>query len=42
MEANGEEKTATVKTLMATVKHIQSLHAECDWLLQGNLIVPVK
>jgi len=34
LEANGEEKAATTKTLMATVKHIQSLHAECDWLLQ--------
>merc|ERR1719482_2351412 len=34
MEANGEEKKATTKTLMATLEHIQSLHAECDWLLQ--------
>merc|ERR1712139_633703 len=34
LEANTEEKAATTKTLMATLKHIQSLHAECDWLLQ--------
>jgi chromosome segregation ATPase len=34
MEANTEEKSATTKTLMATLEHIQSLHAECDWLLQ--------
>merc|ERR1719217_88981 len=34
LEANTEEKTATTKTLMATLEHIQSLHAECDWLLQ--------
>merc|ERR1719436_1744621 len=34
MEANSEEKTATTKTLMATLKYIQSLHSECDWLLQ--------
>jgi len=34
LEANGEEKGATTKTLMATLEHIQSLHAECDWLLQ--------
>merc|ERR1719159_1423714 len=34
LEANGEEKAATTKTLMATLEYIQSLHAECDWLLQ--------
>jgi len=34
MEAHGEEKDATSKTLMATLEFIQSLHAECDWLLQ--------
>merc|ERR1719152_1007412 len=34
VEANTEEKGATTDTLMATLKHIQSLHAECDWLLQ--------
>merc|ERR1719191_1035190 len=34
MEADEEEKTGTTKSLMATLEHIQSLHAECDWLLQ--------
>jgi chromosome segregation ATPase len=34
LEAATEEKAATTKTLMATLEHIQSLHAECDWLLQ--------
>jgi len=34
VEASTEEKGATTKTLMATLEHIQSLHAECDWLLQ--------
>merc|ERR1719230_2413203 len=34
LEANTEEKEATEKTHMATLEHIQSLHAECDWLLQ--------
>merc|ERR1719498_1394978 len=34
LEANTEEKAATEKTHMATLEHIQSLHAECDWLLQ--------
>merc|ERR1719183_1411174 len=34
LEADTEEKGATEKTLMATLEHIQSLHAECDWLLQ--------
>merc|ERR1719456_1509290 len=30
LEANGEEKEATTKTLMATQKHIMALHGECD------------
>merc|ERR1719310_1332566 len=34
VEAHSEEKAATTKTLMATLEYIQSLHAECDWLLQ--------
>merc|ERR1719316_2280464 len=34
LDSHDEEKTATTKTLMATLKHIQSLHGECDWLLQ--------
>merc|ERR1719265_2638372 len=34
LEANTEEKKATESSHMATLEHIQSLHAECDWLLQ--------
>merc|ERR1719272_2934682 len=34
LEASTEEKGATTKTLMATLEYIQSLHAECDWLIQ--------
>merc|ERR1719502_2079947 len=34
LEASSDEKAATTKTLMATHEHIQSLHAECDWLIQ--------
>merc|ERR1719335_1702824 len=34
VEKNTEEKKASTKTLMATLEYIQSLHAECDWLLQ--------
>merc|ERR1719405_3510 len=34
LDANSAEKAATTKTLMATLEHISSLHAECDWLLQ--------
>merc|ERR1719238_1081717 len=34
LESNNQEKAATTKTLMATHEHIQSLHAECDWLIQ--------
>jgi len=34
LEANTEEKGATVKTLMATEEHISALHGECDWLIQ--------
>jgi len=34
MEAHTEEKTATTKTLMATLEYISSLHGECDWLIQ--------
>merc|ERR1719313_1631578 len=34
LEASTEEKAATEKSHMATLEHIQSLHAECDWLLQ--------
>jgi septal ring factor EnvC (AmiA/AmiB activator) len=34
LQANTEEKTSTNKELGATVQYIQSLHAECDWLIQ--------
>jgi len=34
LDAHKGEKDATAKTLMATHKFIQSLHGECDWLLQ--------
>merc|ERR1719218_100928 len=34
LQANTENKGSTTKELGATVQYIQSLHAECDWLLQ--------
>jgi len=34
LESQTEEKGSTVKELGATMQYIQSLHAECDWLLQ--------
>merc|ERR1719405_332931 len=34
LEAHTEKKGATEATHMAILEHIQSLHAECDWLLQ--------
>merc|ERR1712196_16005 len=34
LQSNTEEKAATEKSHMAVLEHIQSLHAECDWLLQ--------
>jgi len=34
LESHKEEKASTKKELGATVMYIQSLHAECDWLLQ--------
>merc|ERR1719231_1100101 len=34
VQKDTEEKAATTKELMATLSYIQSLHAECDWLLQ--------
>merc|ERR1719188_1394177 len=33
-ESHKEQKAATGKELLATVKYIKSLHAECDWLIQ--------
>merc|ERR1740133_558029 len=34
LEANTETKASTTKELGATLQYIQSLHAECDWLIQ--------
>jgi len=34
LQANTEEKGSTQKELGATLQYINSLHAECDWLLQ--------
>merc|ERR1712060_1007220 len=34
LEQTNSEHAATTKELMATEKYIQSLHGECDWLLQ--------
>merc|ERR1719168_295105 len=34
LEAHTETKASTGKELMATMEYIQSLHSECDWLLQ--------
>merc|ERR1719453_1364833 len=34
LQASQDDKTSTTKELAATLQYIQSLHAECDWLLQ--------
>merc|ERR1719333_1247620 len=34
LEKSKEDKASTTKELMATLQYIQSLHNECDWLLQ--------
>merc|ERR1719350_1781766 len=34
LQAHTEQKADGSKELMATMKYISSLHAECDWLLQ--------
>merc|ERR1740121_1547699 len=34
LESHKEEKAGTTKELMATLKYEQSLHTECDWLMQ--------
>merc|ERR1719327_629996 len=34
LEKTTGEKASTTKELMATLQYIQSLHNECDWLLQ--------
>merc|ERR1719329_1288325 len=34
LQADTENKASTQKELGATLQYIQSLHAECDWLLK--------
>merc|ERR1712107_220013 len=34
LQKTSEEKVSASKELMATAKYRQSLHSECDWLLQ--------
>jgi len=34
LETHTEDRASTAKELMATLKYIQSLHNECDWLLK--------
>merc|ERR1719164_398877 len=34
LQASQEDKTSTNKELSATLQYIQSLHNECDWLIQ--------
>jgi len=34
LQAHQEQKADAEKELMATLKYISSLHAECDWLIQ--------
>merc|ERR1740133_574376 len=34
LQSSQEEKGSTTKELAATLQYIQSLHNECDWLLQ--------
>merc|ERR1719336_1247539 len=34
LQSHNEQKADKAKELMATMKYISSLHAECDWLLQ--------
>jgi len=34
LERSQDDKKSTGKELMGTMKYIQSLHAECDWLIQ--------
>merc|ERR1712158_63275 len=34
LQSHTEHKADEAKELMATMKYISSLHAECDWLLQ--------
>merc|ERR1712205_12811 len=34
LQSTQDEKGSTTKELGATLQYIQSLHAECDWLIQ--------
>merc|ERR1719506_463698 len=34
LQKSTDDKKSTTSELMATLQYIQSLHAECDWLLQ--------
>merc|ERR1719326_1427254 len=34
LQSQTDSKASTTKELGATLQYIQSLHAECDWLLQ--------
>merc|ERR1719502_1207142 len=34
LQSSQDDKSSTTKELGATLQYIQSLHAECDWLLQ--------
>merc|ERR1719221_644096 len=34
LESHKEERAGTAKELMATLKYVQSLHTECEWLIQ--------
>merc|ERR1719333_1982725 len=34
LEAHKDERMDATKELMATMKYIQQLHAECDWLVK--------
>merc|ERR1719195_224721 len=34
LEESQEDKKSTTKELMGTMRYIQSLHSECDWLMQ--------
>merc|ERR1719263_1242126 len=34
LQKSTDDKKSTTSELMATMQYIQSLHSECDWLLQ--------
>eukprot|EP00811_Abedinium_folium_P036701 NODE_9386_length_1427_cov_91.566923.p1 GENE.NODE_9386_length_1427_cov_91.566923~~NODE_9386_length_1427_cov_91.566923.p1 ORF type:complete len:207 (+),score=56.73 NODE_9386_length_1427_cov_91.566923:554-1174(+) len=35
LEGSEEKSQSTTRELMATTKHLEALHGECDWLLQN-------